>query len=270
MKVGLFSQILLSWSASSVESWLPMDATSLNKVPFKRSTQAKINLKMSPHSLYVENHVVFICLLSVSPSRSYVFLEQELMNPSTLPDAKEAQTSLDDGWVHKLISWRVNERNLGGCKEKIEYLCICRENSALVPTCIYPRRIREQISQWPEWWIWIQIWMGPQSKSMRNNYLLRKVNQVNEVHINPQHSKGKEHDWHIETRPHIVGRIKFIHSFMRQIFFETQRFGSQWIRQPETMPSYRVKQEKEVNKMFPGWMLLQDAESYESWAGFLS
>ena len=74
-----------------------MDATSLNKVPFKRSTQAKINLKMSPHSLYVENHVVFICLLSVSPSRSYVFLEQELMNPSTLPDAKEAQTSLDDG-----------------------------------------------------------------------------------------------------------------------------------------------------------------------------
>lgn len=52
---------------------------------------------MSPPSLYMENHMVFICLLSVSPSRSYVFLNQELMNPSTLPDAEEAQTSLDDG-----------------------------------------------------------------------------------------------------------------------------------------------------------------------------
>ena len=114
---------------------------------------------MSPPSLYMENHVVFICLLSVSPSRSYVFLNQELMNPSTLPDAEEAQTLLDDGWVHKLISWHVVERNLGGYKKKIEYLCICSENSAPVPTCIYPIRIREQIFQWPEWWIWIQIWM---------------------------------------------------------------------------------------------------------------
>lgn len=200
---------------------------------------------MSPPSLYMENHVLFICLLSVSPSRSYVFLEQGLMNPSTLPDAEEAQMLLDDGWVRKLISWRVVERNLGGCKEKIEYLCIRSENSALVPTYIYPIRIREQISQGPEWWIWIQVWMGPQSTmSMRNNSLLRKSKQVNRVHINPQRNEGKEHDWPIKTRPHFVGRLQFIHSFMEQIFFETQRFSSQWMRQLEAMPSYRVNEGK--------------------------
>lgn len=101
----------LSWSASSVDSWLPMDATSLHKVPFKRSTQTKSTSKChllvcigKPHGIYL----LVICL----PSRSYVFLNQELMNPSTFAGCRGGSNALDDGWVHKLISWHVVERNL--------------------------------------------------------------------------------------------------------------------------------------------------------------
>lgn len=133
MIAGLFHQILLTWLTSSVESWLSVDATSTVQ---KKHT--KFNLKMSLHGPHRYDYLELICFSSVSPLRSCALLEQEPpMNPSTLPDNMDIQTSFDNGWVNELTSRHLYEKSLAGCQERTVYLCICSENRALVPTCVF-------------------------------------------------------------------------------------------------------------------------------------
>lgn len=132
MMAGLFNQILETWSTSLVKSWLCVGATGAIQ-----DKHTKLNLKMSPHSPYVSEHLELICFSSVSPFRLCALLDRAgaTSEPQHLPWV-DAQTSFDNGCFNELTGiymWRI----LQNVKKGLDTSAYAVKNRALGTTCVF-------------------------------------------------------------------------------------------------------------------------------------